>query len=50
MEEEKGFSSIQLVVAENNPIWGFLLTYGLLKLPKIFDPKLHGSGPSKKVL
>ena len=34
MEEGKGFSSIQLGLAENTSRWAFLHSYSLLKLPK----------------
>ena len=49
MEEEKGFSSNQLGLTENTPKWTFLHLYGLLKSPKIPNPKIHGSGPLNKV-
>ena len=45
MEEGKGFSSIQLGLAENTSRWAFLHSYGLLKLPKKPNPKIHGLGP-----
>ena len=49
MGEVKGFSSNQLGLAKNTPKWAFLHLYGLLKSPKIPNPKIHGPGPLNKV-
>jgi hypothetical protein len=41
MEEVKVFLSNQLGLAENKPNWEFLHSYGLLKSPKIPNPKIN---------
>jgi hypothetical protein len=44
-EERQGFSSTLVGVAEKDPSWAFLLTYGFIKNPKWSTSKIHESGP-----